>query len=393
MINRIKVEITSADISGTLRLLMEKKIDLHQVKRTDDMMLTCYIAQSDYVTVQKMLTRRGAAIQMIKKNRTLHFLENFIHRPILSVGLVLLTFLSLYLPTRILFVEVEGNANLPSKQILEQAVQCGIRFGVSRKAIRSEQTKNKLLSAIPQLQWVGVNTRGCVAIISVREKSVQSDTPSQKDVVSSIVARTDGIIMSCTVQQGTALCAVGQAVKAGQVLVSGYTDCGLKIQTSQAEAEILAATIRNLEVFTPVQYMHRSKEKNQKIRFGLLIGKKLINFCKGSGISDTTCAKMYERKYMTLPGGRTLPIALVIETYCFYEQTPVSISRNCAEKILSSATDDYLSSQMIAGQVLYSNTEFCQMADGFALSGRYACSEMIGKVIPEESIYQDGKDD
>ena len=37
--------------------------------------------------------------------------------------------------------------------------------------IRSEKVKNSLLQRIPQLQWAGINTDGCVAVISVREKT------------------------------------------------------------------------------------------------------------------------------------------------------------------------------------------------------------------------------
>lgn len=391
--NKVKAEITSADISAMLRLLVENGIYLHDVKRTDDMTVTCFIMQSDFRPAEGILTRRGARIRTIEKKGALYFVLSFLRRPILSAGILLLTFLSVFLPTRILFVEVQGNASLRARQILEQAELCGIRFGASRRAVRSEVAKNQLLSAIPELQWVGVNTRGTVATISVEEKSAQSDEPTQKSEVSSIVACTDGIITSCTVQQGTALCKAGQAVKAGQVLVSGYTDCGLKIQATQAEAEITAVTIRNLEAYTPGYYAERLETIGSKTRISLLVGKKLINLFKDSGISDSTCVKMYEKKYMTLPGGRILPIALVIERYYFYEQSPVAIPQDDTEAFLISAADDYLCSQMIAGQVLQADVACKQTDDGVTLSGRYICSEMIGQVIHEESIYKHGKDD
>lgn len=391
-INRVKAEITSADISAMMRLLVESGIDLHNVKRTDDMTVSCYLQQSDFEVAERMLTRRGARIRAIERKGVLHLMANFLHRPILSIGVLLLIFLSVFLPTRILFVEIQGNTSLPARQILEQAERCGIRFGATRRTVRSEETKNQLLSAIPELQWAGINTRGCVATISVKEKNMQTEASSLKNEVSSIVARTDGIITNCTVQQGTALCKVGQAVRAGQVLVSGYTDCGLKIQALQADAEITAVTIRELEVITPGCYSKRGETDGSNMRISLLIGKKLINLFQGSGISGSTCVKMYEKKYMTLPGGRILPIALVIERCFFYEQTPAIISQDSAEGFLIAAANDYLSEQMIAGQVLHANVECCQTDDGITLSGRYICSEMIGQVIHEERIYKHGKD-
>ena len=376
-----------------LRLLVEQGICLHDVKRIDEVTVTCYIAQHDFSAAENILVRRGAGVRAIEKKGVLYFLIGLLHRPILSMGVLLLAFLSMYLPTRVLFVEVQGNTSLPARLILDEAERCGIRFGISRKAVRSEQTKNQLLSAIPQLQWAGINTRGCVATISVREKSVQSDELVDKYEVSHIVARRDGIITNCIVQQGTSMCKVGQAVKAGQILVSGYTDCGLKIQASQAAGEIRAVTIRNLEAIMPKHDSIRGDVIGSETRIRLLIGKKLINLCKGSGISDSTCVKMYTRKYITLPGGRSLPIALEIERCYFYEQTSNPVSQESAETFLQSAANDYLCSQMIAGEILRTDAQYCQTDGGYTLSGRYICSEMIGQLIHEESIYKHGKNE
>ena len=89
-------------------------------------------------------------------------------RPVLLAGLGILFLLAMYLPSRVLFIRVEGNMQIPDRQILAAAEECGIRFGASRREVRSEKVKNALLSSVPQLQWAGVNTAGCVATISVR---------------------------------------------------------------------------------------------------------------------------------------------------------------------------------------------------------------------------------
>ena len=81
------------------------------------------------------------------------------------IGLCLLLLLVCILPTRVLFMRVEGNESIPENLILEAAEDCGIRFGASRSAVRSEKVKNGILSRISELQWVGVNTKGCIAVI------------------------------------------------------------------------------------------------------------------------------------------------------------------------------------------------------------------------------------
>lgn len=41
--------------------------------------------------------------------------------------------------------------------------------------------KNALLSAIPELQWAGVNTYGCRAVISVRERTLPERKPEPEN--------------------------------------------------------------------------------------------------------------------------------------------------------------------------------------------------------------------
>ena len=177
--------------------------------------------------------------------------------------------------------------------------------------------KNALLSTLPQLQWAGINTSGCVATISVREKNTNEELTPEVGI-GNIIAKTDGIIQTCTVLNGTALCSAGDAVTAGQILVSGYTDCGIALKAVRAEAEITASTIRSVSAVTLLPDVIRGEQIHEETKFSLRIGKKLINLFKDSGISDTSCVKMYTEEYLTLPGGFRLPIALVTQRCIYY---------------------------------------------------------------------------
>jgi hypothetical protein len=239
--------------------------------------------------------------------------------------------------------------------------------------------KNMLLDHIPQLQWAGVNTYGCVAVISVRERTEPPATVETHQV-SSIVAQRDGVVQSCTVTRGTAMCTVGQAVTKGQILISGFTDCGLCIQADRAEGEILALTNRSLKVITPVNGSVRVSERQSTKKFSLIVGKFRIHFYKDSGILDSTCVKMYSENYMTLPGGFRLPVALAVEERIFCH-TGQSAQKDYSQTLMDFA-QRYLQSQMTAGQILRREEQI----DGCQLEGQYACLEMIGQVRYEESI-------
>ena len=159
-----------------------------------------------------LLEKRGDRVCVQMRSWRFYLEQSVLKRPLLYAGLALLFACSLMLPTRILGVWVEGNSTVPTRRILEAAQQSGIRLFAPCAEVRSEKMKNALLSAIPELQWAGVNTYGCRAVISVRERTLPERKPEPEKTVGSIVAARDGIVESVTALQGTVLCRPGQAV-------------------------------------------------------------------------------------------------------------------------------------------------------------------------------------
>lgn len=378
----VTVEITSADISAVLTALVESNIVLHHVQIVSDLTARMVVSRHDFKRLKAILRRRGEVDHIVRRSGIYWGMKNLLRRPILIIGLSLLAFLALYLPSRVLFIQVEGNNLIPAKLVMEQAQKYGVTFGANRREIRSERVKNGLLGAIPQLQWVGVTTEGCVARIHVRERS-EPEQPQQSFAVTSIVASRDGVIKSFTAHRGSALCKVGQAVTKGQVLISGYTDCGLSIRADRAEGEIMAQTNRQISAVTPDFQLTKGSIIRSEKKFSLIIGKNRINFYKDSGILDTTCVKMYSENYMTLPGSFYLPVILLTEEWIYYDLTESETVD--AETVLLDFADRYLASQMIAGQILHRS----ETVDGNVLEGEYACLEMIGQVRYEESLPED----
>lgn len=380
-----EVRLTSADPAGALSAIIANRVEVFDACQEGDLTLRFTVRRSDFRRVRRLARKRGEVMELVDREGVYWAFRQLIRRPVLVAGLILLLFLTVYLPGQIYFVEVEGNIHVPSAQIIEKAVQCGIRFGADRRAVRSEKMKNALLQAVPELQWAGINTYGCRAVISVKERPEQ-ESSEEKGGVSSIVAVRDGIIKAVTVESGNRLCVPGQAVKAGQVLISGYTDCGICIRATRAKGEIFAETQRDLCTVLPLRYTQKGQHLSQEKKYSLLIGKKLINFSKDSGISTPGCDKMYSVDYITLPGKLRLPIALVTETVIKYDTTVSTMEKNTAQRLIEDFSTGYLHDTMTAGQIIQRFATVQWSEDACTLSGRYACEEMIGKTRLEENL-------
>ena len=390
-LGRVTVELTSADLLGLLKRISDAGIILQDVSPITGLTVRSVLDRADLSVLRNICRSSGADIRVLRSAGILRILRQLWKRPILVGGLSLLFLLTLYLPSRILFVEIEGATTIPPMMILSNAEQCGIGFWADRSEIRSEKVKNALLETMPELQWVGINTYGCRAVISVRERTqIEEELPQQG--ISSLVAIRDGVITELTVLNGNPICRVGQSVMKGQVLISGYTDLGICIHGTVAEGEVYGQTQRTLEVIAPSDSVQKTAQTRRDKKISLIFGKNRINFFKGSGISGASCDKMYSYHYVTLPGGFRLPVAFVVEETIWYEEGPSTVDASEAAERLSACADGYLRSQMIAGRIDNRYEIVTPMEGAYYQIGKYVCCELISRPRPEEDLRNDEAD-
>lgn len=385
-----KMKLVSADPRKAMACIQNAGFTISEAEQTDLLTWQFFVPAGQGKKIKDLAAKGGFECQTIEKLGICRDIVSLKRRPILVLGMLILALLSIWVPSRVLFVEIRGNESLSVQSILEEARNCGITMGASRRYVKSQQVKNILLDKLPQLQWAGVETVGCVAVITVREREQQQIKPSSEGICS-IVANRDAIIYFMTVLKGNAICKPGQAVKAGQVLISAYTDCGICIRADRAYGEVLGLTQYKISASFPKEWMTRGEFDRKEITFSLIIGKKQINFYKDSGISGMSCAKIYKHKYMTLPGGFQLPVSLVIEQ-TFYYENPVTLDMDGAV-CLQDFAKRYILSQTQGGKIEYMQESFRETNGCLVLEGVYGCIENIGKVQMEEEIPNYGKSD
>ena len=381
----VLAELTSADVPGALVAIAEQNIPAYSVRTKGELTVLMSVRREDYRTLAAVCRKRGEKLRLLGRKGLYWTGKGLLKRPLLLFGLGLMLAGVLYLPSRILFVRVEGNDLIPDNRIIEAAEESGIRFWASRREVRSERMKNALLQALPELQWAGVNTSGCVATISVRERTDAEAAPAEDgNRVSSIVAVCDGVILSGTVTAGSGLVQPGDAVTEGQVLISGYTDLGLCIRAERAKGEVFARTRRTLEAAVPSVFLEKQEILDTRVRYSILVGKNRINLWKDSGICEGSCDRMYEEYYVTLPGGFRLPLALARETVTYRNTAPAAMPEDAAEVLLSRFAERCLLSKMVSGVILAREQALSEEDGLFLLRGEYLCTEMIGRERQEK---------
>ena len=371
-----RLRLTSADCLGRLRAI-SREIRLERMVWSSDLVVEFDVLRAD---VDKLEVRDGETLELVSAGGLPSFLERLRRWRLLAAVVILLVILTIFLPTRILFLRVEGNGDVPARLILERAAECGVSFGASTRALRSEQVKNHLLWAIPELRWAGVNTRGCTVTITVALRQPGEEMAAM--LPGDVVAVTDAVVTQIFPQRGTVQAAPGLAVQSGQILISGATDLGLCTRIDRAEGEVYGLTRRTVEAVLPEKTRIRQESEGVVRKYSLRIGKKYVNFSDDSGILYGTCVKMRTVDYLTLPGGFQLPVALVTDTYQMCQTRQVS--REMEQESLLEEARRRVREQMRSGVILQ---EDAYLTDG-ALTAVFECREMIGAFRP--GIYTEG---
>lgn len=387
----VRLELTAADPEGVLNRLSAAGFSLWNIQRVGSLSVHLEILRSDRRGVTALAEKAGASVDPLGIRGVAVRVAGLLHRPLLIGCGMLLTVLTLLLPERILFVEVEGNETVPARRILEEAAACGLEFGASRRELRSEAIKNQLLEELPELEWAGVNTMGCRAVISVREREPEGDM--EPETAFSLVAAADGIIEQVYLQRGTALCRPGQAVRAGEALISGTSELPGGVRVTGAQAEVYALTRRSVEAVCSTVVRRRGVPVREETRYRLIIGKKQINFYSDSGNLPATCDKITKTIPLRLPGGDALPVALVLERIVWYDSNEQMRTPEQCRQLLEEAAREALLGEFCAGTVLDSQSELTVENQQAVLYGSYACREMIARPGTVVFLEDDTSDD
>lgn len=308
-------------------------------------------------------------------------------RPVLLLGMLLALVATFVLQEFVWVMDVQGAEALHDEEILRALETLDIRPGTWGPDIDQQLTKHQMLSMLPKLSWLAVNRSGGILHVLVTERMTpQAQTPPYR--VANIVAARDGVLTQVSVLEGMKLCAVGQVVSKGQLLVSGYEDYGLMVRAVCANAEIYARTWHSGTVVTPeIEYVkeYTGREWTQRT---LILGRKRINLSGNSGISLPNCDKMISEKKLSLPGGETFRVILETATYREYRLTPRAVQAEHAGELLRGAWLRMTKESLLAGSVEQTEATMLR-ADGlYILNAVSTCTEMIAQTVPTEELYK-----
>lgn len=234
-----------------------------------------------------------------------------LRRPGLLLG-CLLSLCLLFLAPRFLWdIRVSGNEQMTTGEVLEELRACGLTKGRYLPAIQVPALENRILISSDRIAWISVNLLGNVAEVQVVER-----VPPPAEEASSpanLVAACDGQIEVLQLYRGNAMVKVGQAVRKGELLVSGIYDGGTEgYRYTRATGEVLARTERTLQVEIPLSYEKKVYSDGECAEILLNFFDFSVKIFKKAGNWDASCDIIEREIGSALPGLSDLPLQLAV---------------------------------------------------------------------------------
>lgn len=277
--------------------------EIHAVVSLKDYQLVCDSAQTYDYTVT-VLAARGLPV----------WFKVLMSRPLLIFSIVLWLAAGIILPRRIFILNITGCDKVSESEILTLMENTGVKKGAPKSEIDCEKISRAILSYDKRISFADIRLHGVVLTAVIHETDAFKFS-EKDDAPSSIYADKDCVIVKITVRHGDSAVKPGQAVRRGELLISGditpergNSETPVKIA---AEGTVLAQTAYRFSV-------RIERESEIYIRNGRKLPFTDIKFC-GFDFHSEIPFPEYETEILQTDifTGSVLP--LKIESGCVYE--------------------------------------------------------------------------
>ena len=396
----VQVEIECACPERVLNLCAVEEIAFWDLQWLSPIALRLRVTRRGWRALREVCTRADAQASRLRERGAPQLLLRLRTRYALLAALALFVFLgavmSGYLnsdatPRQKYQISVIVYETVPTETILRALEKCGVAVGSQGLKIHQEDVRNRALLELPDVAWLAVNVRGCVAHVQVVERK-RPPAVVQESQVCNVVARREGLVTRVQALDGKAVAAPGSVVTEGELLISGVADSersGLRLLHGMGE--VWARTWYDLSVSVPLKTTEKTGEGRKKLHLSLDFGRRRIKFYGKGSITGVDCDKITYYKPFTLPGGLRLPLTLVRERITAWEGSAAERTEQSARQEGEQQLLALLSARLPEGSTV-TDTRFAAVRQGDRLTVvlKAECLEQIGQTVtlPETETTQ-----
>ena len=222
-IGYVRIEVEGYYIEKFINECRNNKIHIWNIKKDKGVKLYLNIGIKDFKKLSKICRETRCKVKIKNKRGIPFILHRYKKRKIFVIFLIIIL-LAIYTSSRYVWnidIEIEENQDLPN--IEKDLEELGLKKGVSKKDIDTDEIINEMRLKRNDISWMGIDIKGTNVIVKLVKSDEKPEVLDNSDYCN-IVARKSGIITKIVAQNGTALVNVGDTVQKGDVLIAGYME-------------------------------------------------------------------------------------------------------------------------------------------------------------------------
>lgn len=324
---------------------------------------------------------RTAGIKIERKRSwgIMHFLYTHRKRPGLFIGALLAAAVIALSDDYLWAVEIEGCDKADRQQVEKLLAENGLYVGKRLDELDVDRTETLVLLASDEISWMSINLEGTCARVQVREAVLEKAETSSKNA--NIVAARDGVIEYFELFSGVPAAEVGQAVRKGELLISGIREDRYGDFTAgRAAGRVMAVTERELEVFVPLVYTEKSVSEGRILEKSLIFFSKEIKIFKRGSQKGESCDTIDNAEMLHFFGEAPLPVGIRTVREAVVEETEEYRSEAEAEELAYQCLARRLTEELSEAEILKKTLSWQMTEEGYLLSCRLKCIEDIAAV-------------
>lgn len=340
-------------------------------------MLTAHAGLREYRQLHKIAFAHGGKVKIFKRKGFKFLFSPLKNRMGFFAGFIYLVVFISYMGGFVWNITVTGNNRVTEVKIVDYLAKNGFTIGTRWSDTDKEQLELSVLSEFEDIAWISINKIGSTASVEIDETVAKPNVVGNN--ITNVRAAEDGVIVRMEILGGWAEVSEGDAVAAGDLLISGVRESEVDKENHYAHAhgrvfakvsnEISIHINRNQDENT----ITHSKEYKTLFLFGIKIP---LYLKKEEGISAVNT----EKTYLAINDYR-LPIGIITDKADYYETKTVPISDEALETLARAELEKQKEKELDGCEILSENVETEMNENGCVIKGRYS----VIKDIAEET--------
>lgn len=357
----VTVELEGGKIAEFLNHSLKDGIILSSIYWTSPKKVRCDLSLEHYFKLRKNVRAAGCKLRIINKRGFPFFLQLLEKRIWFTIGMGLFFTIIFCLSSLIWTIDIEGNEQISSQEIMQAAKQEGLfPLQWSFKLQDTDVIAKKLVNALDGVNWIGIEKNGT----KVNIKVVEMTLPEIKKLRNPrhLVASADAVVTYIIAETGKPLVKKNSRVKKGQTLISGIIGSDAHSEVVIADGIVKGLVWYEYNIETPLTQNVRAYTGNKYSKEYIVIGNRALQI---SGFKEEefeqsemiTSREQIGWKNWSLPIGKMKEIVMesrIEERQLSIEEAKQASIDGAKSNILSKAGHD---AKVISEIILHEGTD------------------------------------